>query len=549
MAALFGIIGSARLGSARLGSARLGSALFVTLALLALLMLLAVPPAGAQTIVDYDDDDDGLIDITTPAQFNAVRHDLNGNGDATHNDYGTAFPDRDTNSATLMGCPSGTCAGYELRTDISLSGYANWSPLGAYTATFEGNGHAITNLTITTNTGDDVGLFSVIGGAGVVRRVAVTGASVVGTGSSSQELGILAGEVHGAVRFCYVTGTVTSATNGDWHKTGGMVGHLDGGGRIEASYSTATVNGPTTFGSNQLTGGLVGTIGQASPPSQSGTIRASYASGAVSGAGGIGGYIGGLAGFIRRGAIEYSYAYGSVGVSGTATNVGGLLGDRNADGAVTDSYYDSTTTGRSDTGRGTGQTTLQLQQETSYGTGIYQNWDTNVDGVSGNDDPWDFGTASQYPALKIDTDGDGTATAYEFGRQGRRNPNPPPPSPPPYNPAHDHPEIYHNPRHQMATACEVRTTGTGDDAVSTSTLTFDLGDYTRPITLALSLWDGTHFRSLQSQNIAMPELRQEGQTATVEVVTDPAQTRFRLDSEYGLNLVLGYADCHTDDPE
>ena len=101
----------------------------------------------------------------------------------------------------------------------------------------------------------------------------------------------------------------------------------------------------------------------------------------------------------------------------------------------------------------------------------------------------------------------------------------------------------------MATSCAVQTTGTGDDAVSTSTLTFDLGDYTRPLTLALSLWDGTHFRSLQSQGISMPELRQEGQTATVEVVTDPAQTRFRLDSEYGLNLVLGYADCHTDDPE
>ena len=37
--------------------------------------------------------------------------------------------------------------------------------------------------------------------------------------------------------------------------------------------------------------------------------------------------------------------------------------------------------------------------------------------------------------------------------------------------------------------------------------------------------------------------------ATVEVVTEPAKTRFRLDGPYGLNLVLGYADCHTDDPE
>ena len=523
------------------------------------MLLLSIQPAGAQTNVDYDDDNDRLIEIDSAAKLNAIRHDLGGAGTTTHATYtaANAFPNAAANQCddpATTGTTE-TCTGYELTADISLSGYANWSPLGTYTATFEGNGHSITNLTITGNSGDDVGLFSVIGGAGVVRRVAVTGASVTGTGTSSQELGILAGEVHGAVRFCYVTGTVTSATNGDWHKTGGMVGHLDGGGRIDASYSTATVNGPTTFGSNQLTGGLVGTIGQASPPAQTGTIRASYASGAVSGAGGIGGYIGGLAGFIRRGAIEYSYAYGSVGVSGTATNVGGLLGDRNNDGAVTDSYYDSTTTGRSDTGRGTGQTTLQLQQETSYGSGIYQNWDTNVDGVSGNDDPWDFGTASQYPALQVDFDNDGTDSAYEFGVQGRPNPNPPPPrrraepSLPPYNPAHDHPEIYQNARYEMAASCEVRTTGEGDEVKSTSTLTFDLGNYTRPITLALSLWDGTHFRSLQSQGINMPELRQDGQTATVEVATDPAQTRFRLDSQYGLNLVLGYADCHTDDPE
>ena len=32
---------------------------------------------------------------------------------------------------------------------------------------------------------------------------------------------------------------------------------------------------------------------------------------------------------------------------------------------------------------------------------------------------WDFGSGSQYPALKSDLNGDGTATAAEFGGQGR----------------------------------------------------------------------------------------------------------------------------------
>ena len=71
--------------------------------------------ASAQTATtDYDDDNDGLIDVKTLAQLNAIRHDLNGNGDATHADYIAAFPSRDTSASGRMGCPSGTCTGYEL---------------------------------------------------------------------------------------------------------------------------------------------------------------------------------------------------------------------------------------------------------------------------------------------------------------------------------------------------------------------------------------------------------------------------------------------------
>ena len=42
-----------------------------------------------------------------------------------------------------------------------------------------------------------------------------------------------------------------------------------------------------------------------------------------------------------------------------------------------------------------------------------------------------------------------------------------------------------------------------------------------------------------------------GQRAWVRVETDPGDTRFRLDGRrHGLatNLVLGYADCRSDDP-
>ena len=42
--------------------------------------------------------------------------------------------------------------------------------------------------------------------------------------------------------------------------------------------------------------------------------------------------------------------------------------------------------------------------------------------ATGAEDYWDFGTSSQYPALKADIDGNGTATWQEFGRQRMNTP-------------------------------------------------------------------------------------------------------------------------------
>ena len=71
--------------------------------------------------MDYDDDNDNLIDIRSLAQLDAVRYDLDGQGDqdaATNADwakYQAAFP----NDLAGMGCPA-TCAGYELRAQPGL---------------------------------------------------------------------------------------------------------------------------------------------------------------------------------------------------------------------------------------------------------------------------------------------------------------------------------------------------------------------------------------------------------------------------------------------
>ena len=79
--------------------------------------------AQGRTPVDYDADNDGLIDISTLAQLDAIRHDLDGNGDPASGGataYNGAFPIRQRAAAGRMGCPSGACAGYELTASPGL---------------------------------------------------------------------------------------------------------------------------------------------------------------------------------------------------------------------------------------------------------------------------------------------------------------------------------------------------------------------------------------------------------------------------------------------
>ena len=467
-------------------------------------MLLALPPAGAQTgSFDYDTDDDGLIDVRTPGQLGALRVDPDGNGarDAVDvSNWGAFYLSVYPLPLSGMGCPAAGCTGYELLSDLDLSSSNNWEPIGTstapYTATFDGNGHRVSGLT-TSRSSAAAGLFGNLGSGGIIKNLGVVNASVTISGNASSAGAIIGILSAGALLYSsYASGgTVTAAA--DSTTTGGLVGG-NTGGAIRASYSTNAVTISGTQDNNDL-GGLAGY--------SRGTIVASYAAGAVSGTGGTGNTYAGFVGNSSTAGAAITHSYCDSTVAGTLPCVGRQTNSSNVTVAA--------------------HATADLKRPTGY-TGIYANWNIDTDGDGSADDPWYFGSRRQYPA--------------PYYRQ------PPPPRPPPYNPAHDHPEIYTNPRHQMATSCAVQTTGEGDEAKSTSTLTFNLGSYTRPITLALSLWDGTHFRSLQSQGISMPELRQEGRTATVEVVTDPAQTRFRLDSEYGLNLVLGYADCHTDDP-
>ena len=147
---------------------------------------------------DYDSDNDGLIDVSSVTQLDAMRYDLNGDGivdGAIWQAYYDAFP----SGALEMGCPTDGCAGYELNanldfdTDLSgaidsgdtyWNGGAGWDPIGdegaPFDATFEGNGVSIDNLFIQRGTEDGVGLFGYVGDDCVLRGVRLTNVQVTG---------------------------------------------------------------------------------------------------------------------------------------------------------------------------------------------------------------------------------------------------------------------------------------------------------------------------------------------------------------------------------
>ena len=321
----------------------------------------------APGLTNYDTDGDGLIAITTLAQLNAIRHDLNGNGDATHADYDSAFPGRDTSSSTRMGCLSG-CTGYELLNDLDFdentdgaitsadATYWNsgngWQPIGtqssAYATTFKGNGHIINNLFISRGSISYVGLFGNNGTGGRIETLGVTNAEVTGSHGS----GILAGG--------------------------------NEGGTVVACFSTGSVSG------DQYTGGLVGYV-------TSGTISTSYSTASVSGSSSVGGLVG-----YHAGSVTDTYSIGRV--SGSGANVSGLVGSKLNSASTSRSFWDTQTSNRATSnGGGTGKTTSELQSATTYGatsSDLYFNWNVNLDGQAGNDDPWTFGATNQYPVLK-----------------------------------------------------------------------------------------------------------------------------------------------------
>ena len=201
-----------------------------------------------------------------------------------------------------------------LDTDIDLTG-KNWTPIGTsfsnkYTGTFDGGGHTIKGLTVTTND-QFVGLFGYLNRAGMVKNVVMEGIQI----TSNHMFGCTGGVVGyswGTIENCSVSGSVSGTDC-----VGGVVGSQKAGSIIGCS-SSATVKG------KHYVGGVAG--------EKWGTMTACYATGNVtleiaSQKNNFGGGVVGLNGGSR---VLACYATGNVTSTGSSTgqvHIGGFLGN------------------------------------------------------------------------------------------------------------------------------------------------------------------------------------------------------------------------------
>ena len=210
--------------------------------------------------------------------------------------------------------------------NIDLTG-KDWTPIGtyydnSYTGTFDGGGHTITGLTITTKD-QFVGLFGYLNRAGTVKNVVMEGIQITSNHMFGNTGGV-AGFSWGTIENCSVSGSVSGTVY-----VGGVVG-AQIGGSITGCSSSATVKGTVDVG------------GVAGQTNSSATLTACYATGNViiemNPKKNIAG--GSLVGMNAGSSLLACYATGNVTSTGSSTgkvHIGGFLGNNYT--SVTAGYW------------------------------------------------------------------------------------------------------------------------------------------------------------------------------------------------------------------
>jgi len=312
---------------------------------------------------------------------------------------------------------------YCLANDIDCSqtetwnGGAGFDPLDNFEGSLEGGGHTISGLFLNRPTETYVALFAIVNG-GTISNVRIVDADVTGETACA---GLVAQSAKGVVDGCSASGSVicenttgglvaqnyglvtdssstmsvtktgvsgyagvlvgansqgakvfrssaSGAVEDTWY-AGGLVG-INWDSTVEQSYATSTSTG------SGWAAGLVAYNTSSNGPS---TIRDCWAGGVVNASAG-----GGLVDGVNTGwKIENAYSFTQL--KGDAA--GGLIGDIDAPGTLTSSYWDVQVSGADSSAQGAGKTTAQMLQQATY-TG----W--NFDTV------WKMSQPKGYPCLQ-----------------------------------------------------------------------------------------------------------------------------------------------------
>ena len=309
---------------------------------------------------------------------------------------------------------------FEQIADINASETSDWdfgkgfSPIGLnydnnFTGTYNGNNYSITGMYINRpESENNTGLFG-RAKEGLIENLAVLDVDI--TGNSS--VGGLIGSNSSNVTNCYSTGTVSGKEN-----IGGLIGFNVDFIVIKNCHNSADVTGLGDY--SYYIGGLIGSNDAYSE------IKNCYNSGNVTGyqeVGGLMGYnggdvlincyntgnvtgtqaVGGLIGQIQPVDIQKCYNMGIV--SGSGDHVGGLIGQNYGTDNIIDCFWDTETSDQDASEGGTGKTTSEMKDITTF---TDAGWDFINETVNGTNDIWVISDTENngYPYFNINLNTD-----------------------------------------------------------------------------------------------------------------------------------------------
>lgn len=281
---------------------------------------------------------------------------------------------------------------FRLGADIDAGGTtASFQPIGTwwyqFNGDFDGDGHVLSNVVIDdTNAGvfpwldgganvhdltirdaqvttlESGGILTAGAWNSTVSNVVIDGGQVEAT--KGGQVGGLAGFFEGTMSEVTSSATVVSAANANGASVGGLVGQLEGA--LFRGSSTGAVTVSARASDTVVVGGLLG--------GTNGAVTDSYTTSPVTVTGGtagsrVAGFVGDMWG---SGTIETSYAAGAVSAT-TDGDVAGFVGALRDSASVSDTLWNTQTTGQSTDVASAGSTGVTTANMRSIGT--YAGWD------------------------------------------------------------------------------------------------------------------------------------------------------------------------------